>query len=463
MIVKRAVTGDTAAPTPPQRPLFPISTRPIEAILIGLKRYDCGMAHFMGTALSDRDESCLNGEFGVGVTVAARVVLAMARAMRAPKLIDIDSAHVDGCFYVGPVSIDFARALVDGGARVSVPTSLNVGSVDLQHPQNWSGSAALADHARTLMGLYAELGCDPTWTCAPYLLAKRPPLGSHVAWGESNAIVFANSVLGARTQRYGDFVDIAAAVIGRAPFAGLHTDEGRRGQVLIDVSGLPDDVLARDAFFPVLGHLVGQWCGGRIPVVVGVPSATEDQLKAFGAASASTGAVALFHVVGITPEAPTRAAAFGDRTPQQVLSVDVDDLRRAWSELCTRRDGALGAVCIGTPHFSIAEFHTLAGMLQGRSVNAATPLYVNAGRWVYGEIERSGLADVLAAAGVRVVTDTCTYNTPIMGKLDGLVMTNSAKWAWYAPKNIGVDVLFADLESCVESAVCGRVVDHHGF
>jgi predicted aconitase len=415
------------------------------------------------TILSDRDQSCLHGEFGAGVAMATRVVLAVATAMRAPKLIDIDSAHVDGCFYVGPVSIDFARALVDGGARVSVPTSLNVGSVDLQHPQNWSGSAEFAGRARTLMGLYTDLGCDPTWTCAPYLLARRPQKGSHVAWGESNAIVFANSVLGARTQRYGDFVDIAAAVLGRAPFAGLHTDEGRFGQVLIDVTHLPHHVLERDSFFPVLGHLVGQWCGSRIPVVLGVPDATEDQLKAFGAASASTGAVALFHVVGVTPETPTRAAAFGDGAPQEIVVVGIDDLRRAWSELSTRQDGTLAAVCIGTPHFSIGEFHALAAMLDGRRVDPSTPLYVNAGRWVYREIEQSGVADTLEAAGVRVVTDTCTYNTPIMGRLDGLVMTNSAKWAWYAPRNIGVDVLFADIETCVESAVSGRVVDHHGF
>ena len=321
----------------------------------------------------------------------------------------------------------------------------------------------MAANARTLMDLYTELGCDPTWTCAPYLLAKRPERGSHIAWGESNAIVFANSVLGARTQRYGDFVDIAAAVVGRAPFAGLHTDEGRLGQVLVDVTGLPEDVLARDSFFPILGHLTGQRCGGRIPVVVGIASATEDQLKAFGAASASTGAVALFHVVGVTPEAPTPAAAFGDLPPEAVVTVEVDDLRRAWSELCTRKGGALAAVWIGTPHFSIAEFRTLAEMLDGRRVHPSTPLYVNAGRWIYHEIEKSGVAQTLTTAGVRVVTDTCTYSTPILGKLDGLVMTNSAKWACYAPRNIGVDVLFADMVSCVESAVSGRVVGHHGF
>lgn len=409
----------------------------------------------MPVALNSDDESCLRGDRGAGVAMAMRIVVAVADAMGAPHLIDIESAHVDGCLYVGGVSIDFVRTLVDGGAQVSVPTTLNVGSLDQLHPENWYGTTEDADNARTLMALYTALGCRPTWTCAPYLLTPRPGLGAQIAWGESNAIVFANSVLGARTQRYGDFVDISAAVVGRVPFAGLHTDAGRRGDVLIDVTGLP---VHRDSFFPLLGVLVGQWCGSRVPVVRGVDSATEDQLRAFGSAAASTGSVALFHIVGITPEAATEAEAFGGHAPQATYRPTVEDLRRAWTQLCTRREGRLAAVCVGTPHFSPVECRRLAELLGGRRVHPATPLYVNTGRWVYGELQKQGIATQLEAAGVRIVTDTCTYVAPILGQLDGLVMTNSAKWAWYAPQNIGVDVLFADLEACVESAVRGEVV-----
>jgi len=416
-----------------------------------------------GVSLTESDRKCLQGETGPGAALAMRVLVAVAHSMGATRLVDIESAHVDSCFYVGQVSIDFARALADGGARVSVPTSLNVGSIDQLHPDRWNGTAELAGNARVLMDLYATLGCQPTWTCAPYLLRDRPRLGSHIAWGESNAIVFANSVLGARTQRYGDFVDIAAAIVGRAPFAGLHTDEGRLGQVLIDVATLPADVRDRDSFFAVLGHLVGQWCGSRIPVIYGIEGASEDQLKAFGAASASAGAVALFHVVGITPEAPTVVAAFGGHLPQDVVRVSVEDLRRGWGELSTHRTGGLGAVCVGTPHFSVTEFQRLVRLLNGRRVHPGTPLYVNAGRWVYDAITEQGIASLLDEAGVTIVTDTCTYNTPILGRISGLVMTNSAKWAWYAPGNIGVDVLFADLDVCVESAIKGEVVSHAGY
>jgi predicted aconitase len=156
-----------------------------------------------------------------------RVLVAVARSMGASNLVDIESAHVDGCLYIGPVSIDFVRALVDGDARVSVPTSLNVGSIDRLHPDRWHGSTELANNARTLMDLYTALGCRPTWTCAPYLLRDRPRFGAHIAWGESNAIVFANSVLGARTQRYGDFVTSPQRSSGglRSP-ASTPTSEG---------------------------------------------------------------------------------------------------------------------------------------------------------------------------------------------------------------------------------------------
>ncbi|MGF0313347.1 aconitase X [Rhodococcus sp. IEGM1428] len=413
--------------------------------------------------LTESDQALLNGESGEGAAVAMRVVTAVARSMGAPRLVDIESAHVDGCFYVGPVSIDYARVLVEGDARVRVPTTLNVGPIDQRHPERWSGTSQAATNARTVMGLYEKLGCQTTWTCAPYLLRDRPRFGSQIAWGESNAIVFANSVLGARTQRYGDFVDVAAAVTGRAPFAGLHTDEGRSGELLIDVTGLSPSVIEHEAFFPVLGHIAGQWCGGRIPVVVGVDAATEDDLKAFGAATASTGAVALFHVVGVTPEAETAEMAFQGRAPVETIRVGVEDLRRGWSELSTRNDGLLSAVCLGTPHFSIAEFHQLASLLDGRSIHPRTPLYVNAGRWVYDSIVAQGVGSRLEEAGVQVVTDACTYNTPILDKMEGLVMTNSAKWAWYAPRQIGAEVLFAGLSACVESAIEGRVVSHAGF
>jgi hypothetical protein len=161
------------------------------------------------------------------------------------------------------------------------------------------------------MRLYGALGCRATWTCAPYQLQQRPSFGQHVAWAESNAIVFANSVLGARTERYGDFIDIAAALIGRAPYAGLHRDEGRFARVVFRLRGITPALAESDVLFAALGHLIGRRAGGEVAAIDGLSHATEDQLKALGAAAASSGACAMFHVVGVTPEAPTLEAACG--------------------------------------------------------------------------------------------------------------------------------------------------------
>jgi hypothetical protein len=383
-----------------------------------------------------------------------RIVLAMAKASGAERLIEVASAHVDGCLYHGQASLDFAERLAAGGASVAVPTTLNVGLVDLMHPERSRGDPVTAGRGRRLMELYASMGCRPTWTCAPYQLPEaRPGFGEHVAWAESNAIVFANSVLGARTDRYGDFIDICAAITGRVPNSGLHRDENRRGRVLFRLREVPDRLLADDVLFPVLGHLIGARAGSRVPVIEGLPAGTgEDGLKALGAAAASSGAVALFHAVGITPEADTLELAFGGLEPVEVVDVGPGALRRARDDLSTAEGERVDAVSLGTPHASAAELERIAELVS--SEHPSIPLYVNTGRDL---LQGFAGREVLERAGVRIVTDTCTYIAPVMDEGLDVVMTNSGKWAYYAPSNIGVRVVFGSLEECVRSAALGRV------
>ena len=235
-----------------------------------------------------------------------RLVVRAAEVSGAHRLIPIESAHVDSCLYHGEASIDFVDRLVDGGARVVVPTTLNVGGADLLHPELFRGDPQLADRGRLLMERYRGLGARPTFTCAPYQLAEaRPSLGAHVAWGESNAIAFCNSVLGARTNRYGDFLDVSAAICGRVPASGLHLDEARRPALVLRLAddvgpALRDD----DTLFPVLGVVLGRRAGSSVAAIDGLPPGqSEDRLKALAAAAASSGAVGMFHVIGSTPEA----------------------------------------------------------------------------------------------------------------------------------------------------------------
>ena len=216
------------------------------------------------------------------------------------------------------------------------------------------------------MDAYLAMGCQPTWTCAPYQLPERPGLGQQVAWGESNAIVFANSVLGARTNRYGDFFDICCAITGRAPNSGLHTDEGRVATILVEVM-VPDRLLDEELFYPILGHALGQVVGNEVPVLSGLDDrAGEDQLKALGAAAASSGSVAMFHVAGVTPEAPTLRDALGGGQPVRTVVIGLDELQAARTAL-GRDGGALAAVSVGTPHASLREVERLSALGRWRA------------------------------------------------------------------------------------------------
>jgi predicted aconitase len=406
--------------------------------------------------LSEADRSRRSGDHGEAAALAMRILVETAGVMGAERLIDVASAHVDGCLYHGLAGLEFAERLVSGGARVSVPTTLNVSSLDLLHPERGRGDPAAAANARRQMDLYVAMGCRPTWTCAPYQLPQRPSFGQHVAWAESNAIVFCNSVLGARTNRYGDFIDVCAAIAGRAPLAGLHLEDERRARLVLRLDGGTPRLLASDAPYPVLGHLLGREAGTAVAAIAGLPPDTsEDRLKAIGAAAASSGSVGMFHAVGITPEAPTLdAATGGEETP--VVAVTPERLRAARDELATATGDELGAVSVGTPHASLAELERIAGLVAGR--RPLVPFYVNTGRDVLAEAERRDWFASLQAAGIEIVTDTCTYLTPVMDLGRGTVMTDSGKWAWYAPANIGVDVVIGGLEECVASAAAGRVV-----
>ncbi len=415
----------------------------------------------MPLLLTDADAAMLAGDHGPATAMAMRVVSRVAETMGAAELLSIEGAHIDSCLYHGQSGIDFAAALAADNARVRVPTSLNVSSLDLLHPDLYRGDQETARQSRELMQLYEDMGCQPTWTCAPYQLDDRPSFGQHVAWAESNAIVFANSVLGARTHRYGDFIDICAAITGRAPAAGFHLDEHRRGEIVFRLTGVRDELLDHDALAPVLGYLVGHRAGPHVPVIEGLaPDTAEHRLKALGAACASSGSVAMFHAVGTTPEAPTLDTALGGRPPVDTITITPADLRQARDELSTASDttGPLGAVSLGTPHYAVGEFARLVDALGERRVAPGVEFFVNTSRDVLNEVRLRGWEQELTAAGVQIVTDTCTYITPIMADVQTYAMTDSAKWAHYAPGNLGIDVAFGSVDDCVESAIAGHLV-----
>ena len=273
--------------------------------------------------LSGFEKTILSGTTGQrGDQMALEIVDETDRMLGAERLVEIESSHIDGCLYHGDSGVLFCEKLATEGASVKVQTTTNVGALNLLKPHQTRLPPEQRKMAFRLMVAHEKMGCAPSWTCAPYQAGMRPTLGQQVAWGESNAVALTNTVLGARTNRYGDFLDIACAISGHAPYYGLHKDENRVAEILIGTTGLPQRLKSEDAFDPVLGAMIGRLVGESICVVDGMPkNATDDQLKALCAGAASTGAVALIHIAGITPEAPNVKTALGGLEPNEKIQI----------------------------------------------------------------------------------------------------------------------------------------------
>ncbi|KAL6690856.1 hypothetical protein J3F84DRAFT_388360 [Trichoderma pleuroticola] len=409
--------------------------------------------------LSDKDHAFVNGLHGQAAQAAMRIILRMAAMEGACKLIDVTQVHIDGCVYTGPGSLSFAERLRDWGGKISVPTTLNSISVDQRRWRAQGVASTFGEAAEKLATAYTDMGAVPTFTCAPYLLPSAPKQGDQVAWAESNAVVYANSVLGAKTMKYPDFLDICIALTGRAPQGGLHLESNRRASLCVELPVLREaDV--DDSFYPLLGYYVGGIAGNRIPVIVGldVLHPSTDDLKAFGAAFATMASAPMFHMVGVTPEATTLQDATGGRGGIESIHLDLRQLESVWKTLNSAQDDSpVDLVSLGNPHFSFAEMRKLADICRGREKYHGVAVMVTCGRATYGLASQAGLVEELEQFGVQVITDTCwcMIGEPVIPITAKVIMTNSAKYAHYGPGLTGKRFYFGSLESCVAAACDG--------
>ncbi|EJM19936.1 hypothetical protein PMI21_01301 [Pseudomonas sp. GM18] len=403
--------------------------------------------------LTEHDRALLDGQQGKAAQVAMQIVLRMAELQGARRLVDVTQAHIDGCIYTGPASLRFAEQLVQWGAKVRVPTTLNSISVDQRRWRELGIDPALGEPASALGDAYMAMGAQLSFTCAPYLLDSAPKAGEQIVWAESNAVVYANSVLGARTLKYPDYLDICIALTGRAPLIGCHLDAQRKARLQVEVPALGE---LDDAFYPLLGYHIGALAGSRIPLVRGLENRKPslDDLKAFGAAFATTSAAPLFHIAGITPEAldPEQVLETGVSIP--VETIRLKDLLVSWRELNSARDSRVDVVSLGNPHFSLSEFAHLARLCLGRHKHPDVVLAITCGRAVLEQAREAGHIAVIEAFGATLVTDTCwcMLGEPVIPPGAKTLMTNSGKYAHYAPGLVGRKVHFASLAECVDTA-----------
>ncbi|KIV87696.1 hypothetical protein PV11_03226 [Exophiala sideris] len=405
--------------------------------------------------LTTKDKRMLEGAYGPATKLAMTILVDVAEMQAAETFLDVTQAHIDACIYIGPASLTFAERFMSLGAKFAVPTTLNSISIDQRRWREIGMNAAIAQEAHKLAEAYMAMGAVMSFTCAPYLLDTAPKSGEDIGWAESNAVVFANSVLGARTQKYPDFLDVAIALTGRAPAAGCHLQEQRLPRLRIDVRHFPG---ADDAYYPLLGYHVGKLAGPDIPLITGLEHADPSisDLKAFGAAFATTASAPMFHIQGLTPEALNTVL---DSSKLPCFEVTNNELIDCWRQLNTATDPSVGLISLGNPHFSLEEFAKLAALLTGRKKHTGVELVVTTSRAVAEQASQAGYIEVLEYFGGSVINDTCwcMLDEPVIPLNAKNIMTNSAKYAHYAPGMVHRKVHFGSLSRCIEAA-CNGVV-----
>jgi len=401
--------------------------------------------------LTEEEQSWLAEDAGPATRRAMEIVVALGNIYGAQHLIPVKSVQISGVSYrnIGAAGLDFLRRWADEGARARVPTTLNPTAMDMQSWQEQGFDPDFAEKQQAVVDAFAQMGVsagDPTPTCTPYLIGNRPRPGDPIAWAESSAVSFANSVLGARTNREGGPGAIAAAIAGRTGAYGLHLDANRYATLRVEVKAQPRSI----SDYSALGALVGQAARRAVPYFAGLSLSRadvlwEEKLKALGAAMAATGAVALYHVEGVTPEAIAAPMLAPNPT-----TITVDDLAPGYAMLSDDVDAA-DLVWIGCPHASLAEIERVADRVRGARLRL--PLWITCARPVKDAAVAQGFAADIEAAGGRVFADACMAIAPVRDLGFAAVATPSAKGAYYLRNLARVQAKFMPLEDCIALAM----------
>ena len=409
--------------------------------------------------LTDHERRVLQGGLGEPQRIALNVLTKLGEAYGAERMVEIASAHIVGSSYqiAGEAGIEIYSKLVEQGAKVAVRTTSDPGSIDFSRWPEFKTPVEYAERQNRIAELLDRMGIIPTWTCTPYTTFNVPRFGEHLGWSESSAVVFANSVIGARTNRLAAYVDVCAALVGRVPLFGLHLPECRRGQIHFELTPELSNEF-EDHFFPALGFLIGQKAADRIPVITGLQQATFDQLKAFGAAAAASGSVALYHMVGITPEARTLEEAFGGKDAEERIVIGRSEIARTIEQMCTGSIGPVDVVGLGCPHASVDQMRRYAALLEGKRVNANTQLWICTNSIVEQMAAKMGYLDAIQSAGAKLMVGTCHNDCPLEAWQFRRLVTDSGKFAYYTPTTVGSECIFTSTDQCVAAAVAGTVV-----
>jgi predicted aconitase len=392
--------------------------------------------------LTREEERMYQGEEGLAVEKCMEILVALGDIYGAEKLVNISSAQISGVSYktIGDAGLEFLQEL-SKDAKVRVPSTLNPAGVDLEIWGELGFSEEFTIKQLAIVEAYQDMGVSTTCTCTPYLVGNVPMLGSHIAWSESSAVCYANSVLGARTNREGGPSALSAAICGRTAEYGYHLDSERHPNLLVEV-----ETTLEGSDFGALGYLIGNRIGGGIPYFKFKTLPSTDQLKWLGAALASSGAVALYHVENTTPESKWALNGM-EQDNVEKLSVErkwIDETREKLSTTDEKPD----LVCLGCPHASLEEIKHVSNFVAGKTLK--NMLWVCTSISVKAAADRMGYTDNIIKAGGKIVCDTCMVVAPIEELNYKVVGVDSAKAANYVPNMSGMDVVYNEIENLVD-------------
>jgi hypothetical protein len=424
--------------------------------------------------LTPEEEGMLVGAEGPGVRRAMEIVVALARIYGAADLVPIVHAQIAGVSYknIGDAGVEFLSRWADEGARVRAPTTLNPMGMERGKWQAWGIERSFADPQLRVIAAFEAMGVTPTMSCTPYLFREHTPRrGDALAWAESSAVAYANSVIGARSNREGGPSAIAAAVVGRTARYGYHLDENRRANWIVEVRCPVRSVADFGALSYTVGKAVGNgvpWFAdltppaslpsagrgeqGLLPLAGGGPGWGSDRLKTLGAGLAAYGAVALYHIAGLTPEARDLGERLIRPDARRLVIGSLDEAYRVMDADPDLRK--IDLVTIGCPHASLEEIREVAEYLRGKTL--ATRLWVTTGALTREAAAELGYVQTIEAAGGEVVADTCAVVAPMQMLNVRSMATNAGKMACYAPMHSGVRMRFGDVAQCLDAAVTGE-------
>ncbi|UCD96468.1 MAG: aconitase X catalytic domain-containing protein [Candidatus Bathyarchaeota archaeon] len=393
--------------------------------------------------LTSDEQDMLTGKHGKAAQKAMEILTTLGEIFNAQRMVDVYSVQIAGVSYanLGEAGLEFLNEMAEDGT-VKVLTTLNPAGMDRENWQVLGIDADFAENQIRVINAFAKMGVITTCSCTPYLIGNIPHFGQHIAWAESSAVCYANSVLGARTNREGGPSALASALTGKTPEYGYHLAENRHGQVIVKVNA---QIKGTDDF-SVLGKAIGDHLitlGKKIPWIAGIPSATVEELKSFSASIATYGGAALFHMDGVTPEF--------DRYPKPVgnpIDINPEDLEKTRRELI---DEGLEVdfVSIGCPHASIHEIAKLASLLKGKKVTKE--FWITTARPTKRIADEAGYSKIIEDAGAKFAADTCCVVAPIKGRFKGM-MIDSAKACYYGRAKNKFKVKIGTIEECVKVA-----------